>query len=47
MKNNIGKRSVLAMVSADQNPLVATDPSPPRATAMAPFHSGSASTSRR
>ena len=35
MKNSIGNDSVVAIVNADQKPLVATEPSPPSATAIA------------
>ncbi len=41
MKKSSGKRRVVAMVSADQKPLVATEPSPPSATASAPDHADS------
>src|SRR5436190_1727021 len=34
----MGNDSVVAIVSADQKPLVATEPSPPSTTAIAPSH---------
>ncbi len=42
-KKSIGSLRVVAMVSADQKPLVATAASPPRTTAMASSHAASPS----
>src|ERR1044072_7341774 len=41
IKRRHGRFSVVIIVSDDQKPLLATDPSPPRATAMASRHSRS------
>src|SRR5689334_14598790 len=42
----MGRLSVVAIVSADQKPLVATEASPPNTTAILPRYSASLSTSR-